>query len=570
MKNYPNYNCLKFDTFRELIDKAAALEDKAAFRFKDGEKAVEISYKEFRDEVLKLTRAFAAMGIDNGHIAIVGENSYRWINVFMSLLNSNATAVPVDKELPEEDMLNVISSSDSHIVFYSESFEEFMQKNCDRLKNVELFVKFSPWREAEIKKEHNTEGRFTTLDDVLSFGEASDTPIPGITQRDTNAVKLIVYTSGTTGLAKGVMLTEKNISSCVFGGISLAKLEGRCLSVLPYHHTYASVCDIIGGLASHVTICINETLRTVLPNLKEYKPNYMFLVPRYLEVFHERIWKEAERTGKANLLRRMIKVSNLLLKVKIDLRKVFFKSVRAAFGGELEFLMCGGALLRPDLGDFFESIGLPVVIGYGITECSPLVSANRNKFYDVRSIGLPIPGITVKISNPNEEGIGEIAVKGPSVMKGYYKNEEATRDAIRDGWFYTGDYGCVNEKGQLAMKGRKKDIIVLSNGKNIYPEEIEGYIATIPAVSEVVVYSLENNVGDETALCAQVYIAPEDAKKLSLKNAEEKIAYLSAKIKEKLASLPSYKQIRRIVVREIEFEKTTTKKIIRSKVPKTL
>lgn len=568
MKNYPNYNCLKFDTFRELLDKAAVLEDKAAFRFKNSGDAVSISYNEFREEVLNLSYALKIAGFDKGHIAIVGENSYRWINVLMSLLVTDATAVPVDKELPEEDMLNVLISSDSEVVFYSESFEEFMRKNCEKLENVKQFIKFSPWRSIEANTEYNTTDRFATLDGILGCAKFSGSFEAG--ERDVDKTKLIVYTSGTSGLAKGVELTERNICSCVFGGISLAKLEGRCLSVLPYHHTYASVCDIIGGLASHVTICINESLRTVLPNLKEYKPNYMFLVPRYLEVFHERIWKEAERTGKAKLLRKMIKVSNALLKVKIDLRKLLFKSVREAFGGELEFLMCGGALLRPDLGDFFESIGLPVVIGYGITECSPLVSANRNKFYDVRSIGLPIPGIEVKISNPNEEGIGEIAVKGPTVMKGYYKNEEATKEAIRDGWFYTGDYGTVNEKGQLAMKGRKKDIIVLSNGKNIYPEEIEGYIATIPAVSEVVVYSLENNVGDETALCAQVYIAPEDAKKLSLKNAEEKIAYLSAKIKEKLASLPSYKQIRRIVVREIEFEKTTTKKIIRSKVPKTL
>lgn len=568
MKNYPKYACTEFNNFKELLEKSVMLEDKAAFKFRREKQITEISYQHFKEEVDRLGRALCDLGLDAAHIAIVGENSYRWINVFLALLTTRATVVPVDKELPEEQMLNVLQSSDSEIVFYSESFEEFIRSNEAVLENVKKFVRFSPWSEIKEKECHDTDERFIELSDLWAHGgRASSEAYDSVNVGDDD-VKLIVYTSGTTGLAKGVMLTMKNISSCIYGGLSYAKLEGTCLSVLPYHHTYASVCDILGGLNSHITICINEGLRAVLVNLKEYKPDYLFLVPRYLEVFHERIWKEAERTGRDKLLRKMIKVSNGLLKVGIDLRKTLFRSVTSAFGGNLKFLMCGGALLRPDLGDFFEAIGIPVVIGYGITECSPLVSANRNEFYDVRTVGLPIPGLTMKINSPNEDGIGEIIVKGPTVMKGYYKNEAATSEAIRDGWFYTGDYGSINELGQITINGRKKDIIVLSNGKNVYPEEIENYIATIPGISEVVVYSLENAAGDETALCAEIYLDPESEKKLSIEKADEKIRYVGEKVKEVLAKLPSYKQIRKIVIRETEFEKTTTKKIIRGKIKK--
>ncbi len=568
MKNYPIYECTKFRNFKELLEKAVAKEDKAAFKYRYEKQITEVSYKAFKNEVDRLSIALCALGLDNTHIAIVGENSYRWVNIFMSLLCTRATAVPVDRELPEEQMLNVLESSDSEIIFYSESFDDFISKNADKLIKVKKFVRYSPWSPVTENGIGEVGNKFIDFETLWAYGKISSSNSYNEVEVKSDDVKLLVYTSGTTGTAKGVMLTTENICTCVDGGLSLAKLDGTCLSVLPYHHTYASVCDIIGGLTSHVTICINEGLRAVLTNLKEYKPDYLFLVPRYLEVFHERIWKEAERTGKDKLLRKMIKISNNLLKVGIDMRSVLFKSVTGAFGGNLKFLMCGGALLRPDLGDFFESIGIPVVIGYGITECSPLVSANRNKFYDVRTVGLPIPSITLKIDSPNEEGIGEIVVKGPTVMKGYYKNEEATKEAIKDGWFYTGDYGCVNELGQISVKGRKKDIIVLSNGKNIYPEEIEGYIATIPAVSEVVVYSLENTSGDETSLCAEVYLNPDDCKKISLQSAEDKIKYISEKVKDVLAKLPSYKQIRKIVIRDTEFEKTTTKKIIRGKIKK--
>ncbi len=566
-RNYALYENIKFHDFRHLLEYTVSLPDKTAFKYRYKGMIHEISYREFNKEVETLGNALASLGLDNGHVAILGENSYRWINIYLSLLVTRATVVPVDRELPENEMLNVLDSSDSEVIFYSKDFEGFIEKNKEKLSKVKKFIFFESWTPI-MEGKAIEEGLFIDFFDLYEYGKRCDKKAYRDITFKGDDVKLLVYTSGTTGVAKGVMLTIESITSMIYGGLSLALLEGTCLSVLPYHHTYASVCDILGGLKSHVTICINESIRAVPLNLKEYKPDYMFLVPRYLEIFYDRIMKEAEKTGKDKLLCKMIPVTNALLKAGIDVRKKLYKSVHAAFGGNIKTLLSGGALLRPDLGDFFEAVGLPVVIGYGITECSPLVSANRNEFYDVRTVGLPLPGVEVKIDSPSEEGIGEIMVKGSIVMKGYYKNEEATKDAFDGEWFKTGDYGRINEKGQISITGRKKNIIVLSNGKNVYPEEIENYIATIPLIEEVVVYSLENSKGDETALCAEVYLNPEKTKDAGINSNDEKIKYISERVREKLASLPTYKQIRKIVIREKEFEKTTTKKIKRNLIEK--
>ncbi len=568
MKKYPLYSRKHFDNFKEMLKGSAEIYKKTAIKYRYEKAIKEISYKELYDRVLQLANALCALNIDDAHIAIVGENSYKWINVFLSLLITRATVVPIDKELPEEQMLNVLNTSDSEIVFYSEDFDDFIKKNESNLHAVKKFIKYSSWGDDDGGDINNINSRFVDFQTLWAYGAISSSDILDNLKYENDKTKLIVYTSGTTGNAKGVMLTQKNIVSCIDGGLAMADIHGTSLSVLPYHHTYASVCDMLGGLNAGVTICINEGLRAVLLNLNEYKPNYMFVVPRYIEVFYERIWKEAERTGKDKLLKKMLEISKKLRKSGIDMRKIFFKSVRNAFGGSLEFLMCGGALLRADLGDFFDEIGIPVIIGYGITECSPLVSANRNEYYDVRTVGEPIPCVELKIEDKDADGIGEILVKGPTVMKGYYKNPEATNEAISDDWFKTGDFGIINSDGRIEIKGRKKDIIVLSNGKNIYPEEIEGYIATIPAVSEVIVYSLENEMGDESALCAEVYLDGEITQKEQLLSDKEKIKYMTKNVKKALSKLPSYKQIRKIVIRETEFEKTTTKKIIRSKIKK--
>lgn len=570
MKNnkYPLYDNIDFDNIRHLLEYTVCLEEKTAFRYRYEKKIIDVSYNEFKDEVDTLGIAIRNKDLDLGHVAILGENSYRWVNIYLSLLVTRATVVPVDRELPEDEMLNVLISSDSEVIFYSEAFEDFIKNNEDKLTRVRKFVCYKSWTPIEEGGKFSDADRYIDLFDLYSYGKSADRTAYDSIELKKDDLKLLVYTSGTTDVAKGVMLTSGNITTMIYGGLSLAKLEGTCLSVLPYHHTYASVVDILGGLKSHSTICINESIRTVPMNLKEFKPDYIFLVPRYLEVFYDRIWKEAERSGKAELLKKMIPVSNALLKVGIDIRKKVFKSVHDAFGGRVKMLLSGGALLRGDIGEFFDSVGIPVVIGYGITECSPLVSANRNEFYDVHSVGLPLPNVEVKIDSPSEEGIGEIYVRGPIVMKGYYKNEKATAEAFDGEWFKTGDYGKINDLGQIFITGRKKNVIVLSNGKNIYPEEIENYIATIPAVEEVVVYSGENAKGEETSLVAQIYLNEEKLTSLGITDNEGKKKYVTEKVRERLAKLPSYKQVKKIIIRDREFVKTTTKKIKRSLIEK--
>ena len=291
-----------------------------------------------------------------------------------------------------------------------------------------------------------------------------------------------------------------------------------------------------------------------------YKPDYIYLVPAFTEVFYKNIWGTAKKEGKQAGLKFLIKLSNVLRKMGIDLRGKLFKSIHSAFGGNLKEIICGGAPIRPEIGKFFNDIGVMLLNGYGITECSPLVSVNRPKFNDSSTVGVILPCCEVKIENPNDEGDGEIWVKGDIVMMGYYKDKERTDKVLKDGWFNTEDYGKVNEKGQLVINGRKKNVIVLTNGKNVYPEEIENYILRIPYVEETIVKSVKNDIGQEVALCAEVYLNSDKVKELEIENVEEQ---LKKDISKETKELASYKHITKIEIRKTEFIKTTTKKIKR-------
>ena len=288
--------------------------------------------------------------------------------------------------------------------------------------------------------------------------------------------------------------------------------------MLPYNHTYEAVSGLLVSIHKHVTICINDSLKFVLKNLQEYKPDFIYLVPAFVEVFYKKIMANARQNGKEATLKKMIAMSNKLRRVGIDMRKTLFASVHKAFGGNLRKIVCGGSPLRPELGEFFDGIGISLINGYGITECSPLVSANHDMFNDPTTVGIPLPCCEIKFDNITPDGDGEICVKGDVVMLGYYKQPELTAEVLRDGWFYTGDYGRMNDKGQLMITGRKKNLIVLTNGKNVFPEEIENYIAAIPYVAEVVVYGLHNEHGLEDSLCAEIFLSAEKIKELGIED----------------------------------------------------
>ena len=559
--NYPLYEVKPFKDFKDMIEQHAKNDpDKVAFRFTVNKEDKQYTYKEHFENMNALGTALANAGYHGKHIAMVGENCYEWVLTQITVLASDNVYVPIDKELPMTDLLNVINHSDSTLVFCTGSFAKALYENKDKIPAVEKFFVYRA-------KDELPEG-FVCAEDFIEEGRelylGGNTSYTSIEPVDMELGEL-VYTSGTTGAPKGVMLSRHNLWASVYYGLMEMKVFDKCLSVLPYNHTYESTCDLLVSQHYGATICINESLKSVANNLKKYQPEYIMLVPLFVETFYKNIWKNLEKSGKANLVRNMMKLSNGLRKVGIDLRKKLFKQLLDVFGGKMIMIVCGGAPIRPEIAAFFDAIGISLINGYGITECAPLLSCNRQYYNDFRSVGVPLPCVQVRIEDPNEAGEGEIVVKGDIVMMGYYKNEEATKEVLsEDGWFATGDYGkMVND--QLFITGRKKNLIVLKIGKNVYPEEIEDYIMGVDGVEEVMVYSNLDENGDEVSLCAEIYPSEDFAKE---KTEDDLLKHYKTKVREVCASLPSYKQIANIIVRKEEFPHTTSKKIRRMEVLK--
>ena len=555
-KQIPYNESRKVDTIKELLD-LAAKEDgsKIAFKYKVGDNVKEITYTEFQNDTIALGTALSTIKMADKHIATIGTNSYEWITTYLTVLKSNGVFVPVDKELTCDEIINVLKSSDSEVLFYADQYDKYIEEFKKNLPNVKYYIGFQ-----KEKDEENVLSYKAFMEKGKKAYETGDTSYSSIEHKDTNILKLLVYTSGTTGNPKGVMLTEHNLVSVVYYGLQVADIKTTCLSVLPYHHTYEAVAGILVALHKRACICINDSLKNVLKNIQLFKPDYIYLVPAFTEVFYKNIWANAKKSGKDKALKVMIPVSNALRKVGIDLRDVFFKSVHDAFGGNLREIVCGGAPIRPEIGKFFNDIGITLLNGYGITECSPLVSVNRLELNDSSTVGVILPCCEVKFENVTPDGDGEICVKGDIVMMGYYKDPERTAKVLKDGWFNTEDFGRLNEKGQLVINGRKKNVIVLNNGKNIYPEELENYVLEIPYVLEAIVKAVKNDNGQETALCAEVFLNQDALKEHNIENPEES---LKKDIAKNMKDLPVYKRITKIEIRDEEFVKTTTKKIKR-------
>lgn len=553
-KNYPLNEVKKVVSVTDLMRQATEeAGDKIAFMYKEGKENIEVTYAKFQEDTIALGTAITELGLNDKHIACIGDNSYKWLTTYLTVLKSDGVFVPVDKELPVEDIINILKSSDSEILFYAEKYEKYVEQILREATNIKFLIGFSRKEESNNVLSYD---RFIE-DGRKSFNAGNQKYLK--LKSDPNSLKLLVYTSGTTGMAKGVMLTENNLISCVYYGLQVATVYDRCLSVLPYHHTYEGVAGILVALHHHSTICINDSLKNVLKNLQFYKPDYIYVVPAFAELFYKKIISNAKESKKYGIMKTMIVVSNALRKIGIDVRKNLFKDVHNAFGGNLREIICGGAPIRPEIGKFFDDIGIDLLNGYGITECSPLVSVNRPYFNDCRTVGVVLPCCEVKIVNPDEDGNGEVHVKGKIVMLGYYNDEERTNEVLKDGWFNTGDYGNINEKGQLSITGRKKNLIVLNNGKNVFPEEIEAYVARVPYVQEVVVRGIKED-GREVGLQAEVFLNQDMVKSMGIEDVHEA---LKKDISNVTKELPVYKKITDIKIRENEFVKTTTNKIKR-------
>ena len=534
-------------TIRDLME--TALRDKPeqiSYRYKKDDEPVSVTFREFYDSVENIGAKLTAEGFGASHIACLGENSYPWIQTFLSSLMTAGVFVPIDKELPPDQIVFLLNDSDSEIVFCSGKYEKILMERRAELPRIRRFVCFD--READ-------DGDFLSFSKWIADGSRLDRSAYDSLHSDENALKYLVYTSGTTGVAKGVMLTEHNIVCGVYYGLKVSGIYERGLAVLPFNHTYEAVCELLVSIQAQATVCINDSLRHVLKNIQYYKPVHIYLVPAFSDLFFDKIWAGIHKQKKEKLFRAMIKVSNGLRKVGIDLRRVLFKSIHKQFGGKLRRIVCGGAPIRPEVGKFFDDIGIILTGGYGITECSPLVSVNDDdSTNNFSSAGHRLACLEWRIDQPADDGIGEICVKGDVVMLGYYKRPDLTAEAIRDGWFYTGDYGYINDRDEIVITGRKKNIIIMSNGKNIYPEELEIRIQqTLPYITEIVVRGIKDEHGAEVGLSAEIYLSDETV------NREE----IPAAIRHALSDFPSYKQISEITYRAEPFPKTSSNKIKR-------
>ena len=572
-KNYPIYKTTFIDDMRSLVEEAAQnFPDNIALSYKENysDKQVQkVTFTQWRDDVRHLGTALIADGFREEKIAIVGENSYGWCCSFFAVMAIGSVTVPVDKELPVEDIDGIITTTSCKAVIFGKSAEpkirELIQKGG--LKTVQTLISVAPVNDLQ------AEGKVSiTLADLQNrgaelYGNGDNSYYDY--KIDTTKLASIVFTSGTTGKGKGVMLSQANIGLDMTLGMYNFDITRKTLHVLPPHHTFGSTVNYVGHLSQGCEVYISSGLKHVSDEIREQQPTHLILVPAFLEVMNRKIWTTARKTGKEGLLKFMMKFSDALRKMGIDLRKKLFKSVLSAFGGKLELVICGGAKLDEEIIRTFDSLGITILNGYGITECSPLISANRNKYRKPGSVGTPILACRVKIDNPDENGEGEICVKGPNVMLGYYNNPEATAEVFdKDGFFHTGDYGKLDEEGWIYITGRKKNLIILSNGKNVYPEEIEADLQKVEGVCEVVVYAGESRVQkDKITIVAEIF---PDAELLKDKGITDMQKYFEDQIKLLNARMPSYKAVKCVKLRDVEFQKNTSRKITRFSIDKTI
>ena len=575
-KNYPIYKTTFIDDMRSLVEESAQnFPDSIAISYKENywDKEVrKVTFSQWRDDVRNLGTALISYGFREENIAILGENTYGWCCAFFAVMATGSVTVPVDKELPIEDIDGIITTTGTKVLIYGKSSEAKVKEILRNggLKSVELIISVAPTNSIETSE---LGGRtLKTLEEVQAEGAglyASGDNSYYDYKIDVNKLASIVFTSGTTGKGKGVMLSQANIALDMTLGMYNFDITRKTLHVLPPHHTFGSTVNYVGHLSQGCEVYISSGIKHVSDEIKEQQPTHLILVPAFLEVMNRKIWATARKDGKEGLLKAMIKVSNFLRKFGVDVRRKLFASVLSAFGGKLELIICGGAKLDEEIIRNFDALGITILNGYGITECAPLISANRNKYQKPGSVGTPILACRVKIDNPDENGEGEICVKGPNVMLGYYNNPEATAEVFdKDGFFHTGDYGKLDEEGWIYITGRKKNLIILSNGKNVYPEEIEADLQKVEGVSEVVVYAGESRVQkDKITIVAEIFPDADLLAHKGISNAQE---YFEDQVKALNAKMPPYKAVKCVKLRDTEFQKNTSRKITRFNIDKTI
>jgi len=536
-KPYPLHTVEYVPELRELVLRAARLfGDATAYCFKRDGVRVDISFKQFERDVRAFGTALLRRGRPGEKVAVMGENSYEWVVVCLATMNVGDVIVPIDKECPPADAMTLIRRAGATLVAYSDRLDEGVRALLAETESITLQT-----------------GVAAMIDEGNKAIEAGDTSFDQV-RIDPHALAAIFFTSGTTGVPKGVMLSHGNFASDVSTAWRLIDMDGATMLVLPLHHTFALNTSILCALHRGLTCIINSGLTKLSAEMMEFQPSSMYVVPLFVETFHRQIWSKIRAQGKERLVRTMIGVTGLLGRVGIDVRRRVFKDIIDGLGGRLSLMITGGAPIDFGILHDLRAFGLTMINGYGITECAPIVTENRNYYFRDGSAGLALDCNKVTIAHPDADGVGEICVQGDNVMLGYYEDPEATAAVLKDGVFATGDLGRIDADGFLYITGRLKNLIITSNGENVSAEELEQLLGPLPLVAEVIV-SQRNG-----AITAEVF---PDADASAGKSPDEVLAALKADVKKINERLPAFKRIKDVVVRETEFAKTTTRKIKR-------
>lgn len=529
------------------------------------------------------------MGFKGKRIALIGENRYEWVLSYLAVTCGGMVIAPLDKALPDKEITSLIKRSEVDAVIYEKKHQELFEKlKADKEINLNTLICID--KEKVNENEQNSEDTNKNVKSQKSkteeiVAELSDETISfeSLLEKGRNLIKaknklydyitlnndemsIMLFTSGTTSAAKIVMLSQNNILSNLYAYQTHFKIhqDDTLLSFLPIHHTFECSITILYGFYSGATIAFCDGLRYIQANLKEYEVSIFVAVPLVLETMYKKIMKAIADQGKTKLINTMTKISNALLKVHIDIRKIVFKQIIDNFGGKLRMVLYGAASLDKDTIIGLNNFGINSIQGYGLTETSPVLTAEAENKHKPGSIGYPLDNVEIKIDNPDKEGVGEILAKGPNIMLGYYGDEKKTKEAFKDGWFRTGDYGYIDDEGFIFITGRKNDIIVLRNGKNVYPQELEFLISKLPYVAECMVFA-RNESNTDTAIVAKIVYNKEVMEKDypdTKKEDYEKMIWKD--VKEINKTLPTFKHIKKVIVTDEPMLKTTTQKVKRN------
>lgn len=553
---------MRFTDLKDMLDKTEEMyKDRPAYKLKteQGEYKV-ITHKEFRQQVKQLGTGLIDLGLKGERIAVISENRYEWSLAYLSVVTGTGIVVPLDKSLPANEIESLMIRSEVKAIFYSNKYNEIMEDIREKgTTQVKYFI--------SMDEENNTEKVYSEKS-ILKKGKEL------IANADTRFIDakiepeemgIMLFTSGTTSISKAVMLSHKNIINNVMdirGAFELDDTD-RMLSFLPLHHVFECTVGFLYPISIGCMIAYCDGVKHMADNLKEYQITAIISVPAVFDIMYRKLLQGIDKKGKTETVKKGIKITQLLLKLGIDIRKKIFAEIHENLGGKIRLMVAGGAALDSATEKGFNELGFNLVQGYGLTETSPVIAAELTKQRRLGSIGKKFPSVEVKIAEPNEDGIGELLAKGSTVMLGYYNNEEATKEAIEeDGWFHTGDLARIDKDGYIYISGRKKNVIVLQNGKNIYPEEIEILINKIEGIKESIIYGKPD--GGDLNIAVKVVYDKEQMKELYNIEDEEKIKeFIWEEIKKINKTMPAYKYIRDLIVTEEELIKTTTLKIKR-------